>query len=86
MSTWENRALREARDAAKNADVAWGTHRRECIDCIRAQRRRAPQEMCNGGWKLYKARRDTAAEAAAERELARQPIPGQDSLFPELTQ
>lgn len=85
MTIWENRALREARDAAAAADTAWGIHKRDCIGCIRAQRKRAPQEMCSAGWKLYAARRDTAAGVEQERRLAKQPIPGQDSLFPELT-
>jgi hypothetical protein len=81
MAIWENRELREAREAAQAADAAWKRHHRDCITCTRAKRERKLQDMCTPGWKAWADRRDTAAELNKQRELDKQPVPGQEALF-----
>lgn len=80
MPIWENRTLREARQAA-SAEDAFRDHHRECVKCMRAVRTRALEDMCTPGWRLYAARRDARALLGDEREAAKAPVPGQSALF-----
>ena len=84
MTIRENRTLREARETAAVAEQAWKQHRAGCVTCVRAQRQRVLTDMCVPGWKLYRERRDANAALEEERRLAKQPVPGQGELFPEL--
>lgn len=81
MPICENRTLREARQDAAAAGAAWKTHKRDCITCTRATRKRELQDMCTDGWKIYAARRDSAKHLADEREADKLPVPGQRALF-----
>lgn len=81
----ENRPLREAREAFQALDEAWAGHRAGCPGCVRAVRTRHLEDMCGPGWDVYRERREANGELTRERTLAKQPVPGQDELFPELT-
>ncbi len=76
-----NMQLTLARAAADEADRQWREHRDGCPPCQRAQRRRHVEEMCGRGGILYADRKAAADALKAERELAKQPIPGQGTLI-----
>jgi hypothetical protein len=71
-----------ARIEARKAEEDWADHKLGCAPCANALRRRQPGWMCAGGAGLYRAERTAAAELARQRELDKQPTPGQGALFP----
>lgn len=70
-----------ARADARAAEDRWQAHRRDCPVCVTAQRKRKPAVMCGQGSGLYRDRGATARELERQRELDKQPIPGQGALF-----
>ena len=70
-----------ARADARAAEDRWQAHRWDCPVCVTGQRRRKPAEMCDQGSDLYRDRDATARELERQRELDKQPIPGQGALF-----
>ena len=76
-----NLQLTLANSVAHDAEDRWKAHRRDCPKCADGQRKRKNGEMCNAGRMLYEDRCVTAADLAKERELAKQPLPGQEALF-----
>lgn len=71
----------QARAEAARAEREWNAHRGHCITCIRAYRAHKPREMCPPGPALYAELKQAQAELAEQRDLDRQPIPGQGTLW-----
>lgn len=71
-----------ARAQAMHAGTCWYGHRRDCPQCVTAQRARKPDRMCDAGRPLYAAHRQAEAELARQIELDKQPTPGQETLWP----
>jgi hypothetical protein len=78
-----NLQLRLANTIAVEAEERWKHHKRDCPKCATAQRERKIPDMCRRGGLLYKDRNATAADLLKERKLAKEPMPGQEALFPE---
>jgi hypothetical protein len=85
MTIWENRSLRLARETARDAEQAWRGHKDHCFRCDDAAQRHKLEKCCGEGWAIYHTRRTTSETLEHERELAKQPVPGQNELFPGLT-
>jgi hypothetical protein len=69
-----------ARIAAQAADGEWRRHLAGCPPCTQSRRSRAI-EPCPDGRVLLLAARDANAKFAAQLDLDRQPLPGQEPLF-----
>jgi hypothetical protein len=81
MTKIGNLQLTLANAAATEAEERWKDHKRDCPRCSTAQRARQIPDMCRRGGLLYKDRNETAADLTRERELAKEPYPGQEPLF-----
>lgn len=70
-----------ARAESADAERRWREHKAVCPRCSTAQRRRQQGQMCGQGAGVYSAMKSAAARLAQERELDKQPVPGQGELF-----
>jgi hypothetical protein len=70
-----------ARIEARKAEEDWQDHRLGCAPCVNAVRRRQLGWMCRAGSAIYRARNAAAKELVRQRELDKQPSPGQEALF-----
>ncbi len=77
-----SRQTTEARAAAREAARRWGEHKRHCPACSAAANARQFDKVCDPGRKLRQEHRDADRALRRERELDRQPLPGQEKLFP----
>jgi hypothetical protein len=65
-----------------DAGARWYGHRQDCPQCVTASRARKPDRMCAAGAPLYAAHRQAEADLTRQAELDKQPIPGQETLWP----
>lgn len=73
MSRETDAALEQARGAAAD----WRAHRNACPKCTTAVRARKTLECCAAGRPLLAAKRNADIKLSRNRELDRQPTPGQ---------
>ena len=71
----------EARNVARQAERAWKEHLAGCPKCEISVRSRQPDLKCRDGQALYGIRTDANRELARNRDLDKQPAPGQEMLF-----
>jgi hypothetical protein len=71
----------EARWAARDAEQAWKRHRGGCPVCSMAAGKRRWAELCEVGVVQLLAHRQAEAELTRNRQLDRQPTPGQGTFL-----
>jgi hypothetical protein len=71
----------KARWAAQDAEQAWKRHRGGCPVCSMAAGKRRWAELCEWGGERYRERREALAGLDHNRQLDRQPTPGQGTLL-----
>ena len=70
-----------ARAQAMHAGTCWYDHRRDCPQCVTAQRARKPYRLCTAGAPLYAAHRQAEADLTRHIKLDKQPMAGQEAMF-----
>ena len=66
---------------ARKAAAAWRAHRADCSRCARVCPVQPGPGPCSQGAPLYLAHKSAQKELARNRELDKQPPPGQGALF-----
>jgi hypothetical protein len=66
---------------ARKAAAAWRAHRADCSRCAQSARSSRGPGPCSQGAPLYLAHKSAQKELARNRELDKQPPPGQGALF-----
>ena len=70
-----------ARASARAAEDDWRDHKRACATCQPAARRRAWADLCPDGSRIRADLGHARADLEQQRELDRQPVPGQGTLI-----
>jgi hypothetical protein len=66
---------------ARAAEKAWKDHYRQCPRCVRVIGSRAWDDLCRDGAELRGEHQEAAASLVVNRQLDKQPAPGQEALF-----
>jgi hypothetical protein len=76
-----SRETTEARHAASQAAGKWTAHLSGCARCSTAARRGQWHELCQEGQPIRLAKNSADRALKENRELDRQPAPGQQAMF-----
>lgn len=75
-----SRETTEARYEAEEVAANWRAHKRFCVRCDAAARRRRWDDLCSVGRNARQANLDAASALAENRRLDRLPPPGQTTI------
>jgi hypothetical protein len=81
MSAIGHRQLRWAQQDLTVLEKEWKAHRVHCVGCARSAVHRSAAMRCESGAAIAERLAALRAEVKRERELAKQPVPGQGELF-----